>query len=363
MLSFRKMSQQDREGRELEGLAMRGTYFLGDGTFETRTMPAHPLSENEVLIQVAACGVCGTDVHIFHGDKGSAEVNPPVVLGHELAGTVVEVGAQVRGVKPGDRVAVDPNQYCGKCHYCKIGKKQLCEHLYAIGVNRDGGFAQYCYVPETQCFLLGDGVPLEHGAMAEPLACCLHGIDRAQIRAGDTVLIIGGGAIGLLMVQLAKLSGASIVLLSEPVALRREIGLEIGADAVIDPLQDDIQERIAQFTGRHGVDVVIECVGNISATAQAFAAAKRGATILLFSVPKAGATHPLSLEDVYQKELKIIGSLINPDTHQRAVDLINRGKILLTPIITHRFPLEQVKEAIQMQMSSQSIKVLVVPGM
>ena len=338
---------------------MRGTYFLGNGEFETRDMPERPLGPHDVRIQVAACGVCGTDVHIYHGDKGSAEVTPPVVLGHELAGTVTELGADVTTLQVGDHVAVDPNAYCGQCHYCRIGKKQLCTALHAIGVNENGGFAEYCTAPEAQCYRVSTDVPLEYAAMAEPLACCLHGIDRAQIRTGDTVLVIGGGAIGLLMVQLAKLSGASQVLLSEPVAARRKVGLQLGANAAIDPVHENLNERIQKLTGVDGVDVVIECVGNTIATAQAFAAAKRGTTLLLFSVPKAGATHPLSLEDVYQKELKIVGSMINPDTHQRAVDLINAGAIQLGPIITHRYPIERLKDAILMQMSSESQKVLV----
>ena len=338
---------------------MKGTYFLGNGEFETREMPEHALSGKEVLIKVAACGVCGTDVHIFHGDKGSAEVTPPVVLGHELSGTVVSVGDNVTSLTVGDHVTVDPNSYCGQCHYCRIGKKQLCTSLYAVGVNRDGGFAEYCYVPEAQCYRLNDDIPLEFGAMAEPLACCIHGIDNAEIRTGDTVLVVGGGAIGLMMVQLAKLSGASKVILSEPVEMRRRIGLQVGADAVLDPMHENLKERLRELTGESGADVVIECVGNTAATAQAFEAAKRGTTLLLFSVPKAGAIHPLSLEDVYQKELRIVGSMINPDTHQRAVNLINSGRIQLAPIITHRFPIEKLKEAILMQMSNESLKVLV----
>ena len=338
---------------------MKGTYFLGNGEFETREMPEHALSGKEVLIKVAACGVCGTDVHIFHGDKGSAEVTPPVVLGHELSGTVVSVGKNVTSLTVGDHVTVDPNSYCGQCHYCRIGKKQLCTSLYAVGVNRDGGFAEYCYVPEAQCYRLNEDIPLEFGAMAEPLACCIHGIDNAEIRTGDTVLVVGGGAIGLMMVQLAKLSGASKVILSEPVEMRRRIGLQVGADAVLDPMHENLKERLRELTGESGTDVVIECVGNTAATAQAFEAAKRGTTILLFSVPKAGAIHPLSLEDVYQKELRIVGSMINPDTHQRAVNLINSGRIQLAPIITHRFPIGKLKEAILMQMSNESLKVLV----
>lgn len=341
---------------------MKGTYFLGNQAFETRELPAHELADDEALIRVSACGVCGTDVHIYHGDKGSAEVVPPVILGHELAGVVEKIGRRVDRLQVGDHVTIDPNIYCGECHYCKNGKKQLCTHLHAIGVNRNGGFADHCYAPQAQCYRLNPDIPLEYGAMAEPLACCLHGIDRAGIKVGDTVCVIGGGAIGLIMVQLARMAGASQVVLSEPVAMRREIALTVGADHVIDPMHEPLKERLEQLLGFDGADVVIECVGNPQGTAQAFEAAKRGTTVLLFSVPKAGTAHPLSLEEVYQKELTIVGSIINPNTHQRAVDLINSGRIQLAPLITHHFPMEQVKDAILMQMSSESIKVLVGNG-
>ena len=338
---------------------MKGTYYLGNQTFELRDIPERDLKADEVLIRVAACGVCGTDIHIYHGDKGSAKVSPPVILGHEFAGVVEKVGTGVTQIAVGDHISVDPNCYCGKCHYCHIGKKQLCSDLQAIGVNQDGGFAEYCYVPQAQCYQLNPEVPLVYGAMAEPLACCLHGMDRARMRTGDTVCIIGGGAIGLMMVQLAKLSGASAVVLSEPVALRREVGLSVGADYVVDPVHEDLKTRLKELFGTSGADLVIECVGNTVATAQAFEAAKRGSTILLFSVPKAGTTHPLNLEDVYQKELTIVGSMINPDAHLRAVELINSGRIQLAPLITHCYPVEQVKEALLMQMSDDSIKVVV----
>ena len=324
-------------------------------------MPLPEIGEQDVLVRVAACGVCGTDVHIYHGSKGSTDVKPPVVLGHELAGEVEKIGSQVTTVKPGDHVTIDPNIYCGKCHFCQIGKKQMCQNLYAIGVNRDGGFAQYCVAPETQCYQLDKEVPLKYGAMTEPLACCVHGIDRAGIRQGDTVCVIGGGAIGLLMIQLAKLSGASKVILSEPVAMRREIGKKVGAWACVDPIHEDIKERLKELLGTEGVDVVIECVGTSVAAEQAFLAADRGATILLFSVPKPESIYSLHLEEVFQKELTILGSMINPDTHGRAAALINSGVLKLEPIITHSFSVEQVEEAILMQQSADSIKVIVEP--
>ena len=339
-----------------------GSYtFLGDKKFEVRDLPLPEIGEQDVLVRVAACGVCGTDVHIYHGSKGSTDVKPPVVLGHELAGEVEKIGSQVTTVKPGDHVTIDPNIYCGKCHFCQIGKKQMCQNLYAIGVNRDGGFAQYCVAPETQCYQLDKEVPLKYGAMTEPLACCVHGIDRAGIRQGDTVCVIGGGAIGLLMIQLAKLSGASKVILSEPVAMRREIGKKVGAWACVDPIHEDIKERLKELLGTEGVDVVIECVGTSVAAEQAFLAADRGATILLFSVPKPESIYSLHLEEVFQKELTILGSMINPDTHGRAAALINSGVLKLEPIITHSFSVEQVEEAILMQQSADSIKVIVEP--
>lgn len=342
---------------------MKSSYFLGNQAFEVREESLPEIGPEDVLVRVAACGVCGTDVHIFHGDKGSAEVNPPVVLGHELAGVVERTGMRVRGLRPGDHVTVDPNIYCGKCHYCRIGKKQLCTSLYAIGVNRNGGFAEYCAAPETQCYLLDPSVPLEYGAMAEPLACCIHGIDRAEIRPGDTVCVVGGGAIGLMMVQLARLAGASAVILSEPVAMRREIGLQLGADLAVDPLAENPKSFVEKHLGVPGADVVIECVGNPAASRQALGLAKRGTTVLLFSVPRAGTGVELSLEEVYQKELRIVGSLINPDTHGRAAALINSGRIRLEPILTHRYPISQVREAIFMQQSSESLKVLIRPDL
>ncbi len=340
---------------------MKATYFLGEKKFEVRELPVSEVRETDVLIRVAACGICGTDVHIYHGSKGSTDVKPPVVLGHEFAGTVEKVGDKVTSVKPGDHVTVDPNRYCGTCHFCQMGKKQMCENLYAIGVNRDGGFAEYCLVPESQCYQLDKQVPLKYGAMTEPLACCIHGIDKANIQPGQTVCVIGGGAIGLLMIQLAKISGASKVILSEPVEMRRQIGMEVGAFGTIDPIHEDIKEQLNQLLGTKGADVVIECVGTPAAAEQAFLAADKGATILLFSVPKPDSTYHLHLEDVFQKELTIVGSMINPDTHGRAAALINSGVLKLEPIITHSFPVEQVEDAILAQQSAETIKVIVEP--
>lgn len=335
---------------------MRASFFLGNETFEAREIDRPRAGKGEIVIQNMVCGVCGTDVHIYHGEPGSADVNPPVVLGHEYSGVVVEVGEGVTSLKPGDHVTVDPNIYCGKCDYCRTARKQLCETMEAIGVTQNGGFEEYSVVPEAQAFRLSPELPLEFGAMAEPVACCLHGIDRAEIREGDTVCVVGGGAIGLIMVQLSKLAGAAKVFLSEPNEKRREVGLRLGADCAVDPTAKDAAAPLLETA-----DVVIECVGNLPAVRSAFQYAKKGATIVLFSVPKVDATFELPLFDVYKKELTVKGSFVNPDTHQRAVDLLNAGKLDFSSIITHRFPLDKMADAIAMQMSDQSIKVVVCP--
>lgn len=337
---------------------MKASRFLGNKTFAVTDLPTPHAGPGELVLRNQVCGVCGTDVHIYHGEPGSADVNPPVVLGHEYSGEVVEVGEGVTGFAVGDHVTVDPNIYCGHCSYCQNGKKQLCPSMEAIGVTRDGGFAQYSRIPASQAFKLEPTVPWEAAAMAEPLACCLHGIDLAGIQVGDKVCVVGGGAIGLLMVQLAKLSGASQIVLSEPNEKRRQVGLQLGANAALDPTRPDSQEAFAQVLGG-GANVVIECVGNVPAVKSAFQFAGKGATVLLFSVPKVDATFDLPLFDVYKKELTIKGSFVNPDTHARAVALINSGKVDFDPIITHRFTLDQLPEAIAMQMSDASIKVVV----
>lgn len=337
---------------------MKASRFLGNKTFAVADLPTPHAGPGELVLRNQVCGVCGTDVHIYHGEPGSADVNPPVVLGHEYSGEVVEVGEGVTGFAVGDHVTVDPNIYCGHCAYCQNGKKQLCPSMEAIGVTRDGGFAQYSLIPASQAFKLEPTVPWEAAAMAEPLACCLHGIDLAGIQVGDKVCVVGGGAIGLLMVQLAKLSGASQIVLSEPNEKRRQVGLQLGANAALDPTRPDSQEVFAQVLDG-GANVVIECVGNVPAVKSAFQFAGKGATVLLFSVPKVDATFDLPLFDVYKKELTIKGSFVNPDTHARAVALINSGKVDFGPIITHRFTLDQLPEAIAMQMSDASIKVVV----
>lgn len=337
---------------------MKAAVFQGKEKIVIQERPIPELRDDEVLIRVAACGVCGTDVHIYAGEKGSAQVNPPVILGHEFAGTVAAVGKAVEAWKTGDRVAVDPNIYCGKCAMCHSGKKNLCQSLSAVGVTRDGGFAEYCVVPQTQCHRLNEDIDLAWGAMSEPLSCCLHGIEMAAVRPGDNVFIIGGGAIGLLMLQLARLAGAATVAVSEPVEMRRNVAGKLRADYVFDPLTESPGEAYRQKLGG-GADVVIECAGVKAAVKQVFEVAGKGARIVFFSVPAPEAKVELPLFELYQKEWHICGSFINPDTFAAAVNLINHHKISFRQIITHTYAMEELEQAILTQAGRDSLKVIV----
>ncbi|MEA5014893.1 MAG: zinc-dependent alcohol dehydrogenase family protein [Candidatus Limiplasma sp.] len=339
---------------------MKGTYYTGLQSLETRDLVLPPLGEKDILVRNEACGVCGTDIHIYHGEPGSAQVTPPVILGHEYAGIVEQVGAQVENIQPGMRVSIDPNLYCGLCAPCRKGKKHLCENMSAIGVTRDGGFAQYSMVPASQAYPVSPALDAESAACAEPLSCCIHGMDLAGIRSGDTVLVIGGGFIGLLMVQLARLAGASKVILSEPKSTRRAVAQQLGCHHLIDPVQEDFLALLNQYTGGQGADVVLECAGAPKASLQAVQGAAKGATILLFSVPAPQAALQLSLYDVFKKELVIKGSFVNPDTFSRAIALLESQQIVTKPLITDRYPVEELEAAIAMQTSDESIKVMVV---
>jgi len=339
---------------------MKAAVFYGTQDLRIQDFEPRKPCSGEVLLKVHACGICGTDVHIYEGAEGSAAVVPPVILGHEFAGEVCESGDDVKDIKIGDRVCVDPNIYCGKCQYCRNGKAHLCERLIAIGVTIDGGFAEYCIVPEAQVHKLPANVSYEEGALSEPIACCLHGADLSGINPGDTVLIIGAGTVGLIMLQLAKIAGAARLILSEPVKEKRELALTLGADIVIDPIHQNFEATIKSQTDR-GIDIAIECVGIKQTMEQAIQSTGKGGTVMMFGLTPPDCEIPLKPFDVFRRELTIKSSFINPFTQSRAVELLGSGRVKVDDLISDVVPLDNIVEVFEKENFRKKGKVVVKP--
>ena len=335
---------------------MRAAVFYGIGDLRIEERPIPGVGTKQVLVKVAACGICGTDRHIFHGEFDTV---PPVVIGHEYAGVVVEVGSGVTGLQVGDHIALDPNMSCGICRPCRRGQVHLCENLTAVGVNFDGGFAEYSLVPRSQCYLLPPQTSLLEGSLTEPLACCLRGIEQAHVCPGDSVVVIGGGAIGQILAQLARMNGAGRLVLSDPIPARRAMALQLGyVDAVVDPMHEDPLQADGALAG--GADIVLEAVGSVATAQQAVAWAAAGATIVWFGVTPPGQMASVEPNLVFRRELTIRGARINPFTHSRAVAMLGSGRLKLQPLITRQISLEELPAALQIP-PGQDTKTVVVP--
>ncbi len=278
---------------------MKAAVFMGAGDIRVTEVPKPVPGPGDVLVKVAACGICGTDVHIFSGEEGAAKTVPPTILGHEFAGVIEAAGGDVTDFQVGDRVCVDPNDMCGACVPCKSGQGHYCTGMVGYGTTADGGFARYCRVPARQVCRLAESVPFEVGCLAEPVSCCLHGIDMCIIRPGAEVLVIGGGAIGQIMVQLARLSGAAAVVLSEPVEKKRALALSLGASHVIDPAAADPAAQLARLG--LSPDVVIECAGRKETMCDAIRLAANRATVMLFGLGRPDDEIPVKPFQLFRK--------------------------------------------------------------
>lgn len=322
---------------------MRAAVFCKKHDLKIEEIDMPTVGPEDVLVKVMACGICGTDVHIFHGDEGAAATPAGTVLGHEFAGIVEQVGVNVKGIVVGDRVCVDPNKLCNECDYCRSGIGHYCEHMVGIGTTVHGGFSQYCAVPQSQVYKIADSTTYEMAAMAEPVACCVHGIDMCNISCGDTVAIIGGGMIGMIMLQLAKLSGAGKLILIEPVAEKRALAKKLGADLCIDPMGEDVKEVLVKNSIQR-ISTVIECVGKIKTIQQAIEIAGKKSTVMMFGLTAPQEELSIRPFELFKKEIVLKASYINPYTQSRALALIDSGKIDVTSMVYGREPLERLPE-------------------
>ena len=317
---------------EERGIKMKAAVFYKKHDLKIEEIKKPEPGPGEVLIKVMACGICGTDVHIFEGDEGAAATPAGTVLGHEFSGIIEKAGDGVTEFKAGDRVTVDPNKLCGKCSYCRSGIGHFCENIIGIGTTVNGGFSEYCAVPESQVYKIADTTSFSEAAMCEPVACCLHGIGLCGITSGDTVAVIGCGMIGMIMIQLAKISGAAKIIAIEPDEKKLKKAKELGADIVIDPVKEDAGEVIKS----HGIDrvaVVIECVGKPGTMEEAIRLAGKKSTVMFFGLTAPGDTIKVKPFELFKKEITIKASYINPYTQGRALALIDGKRIDVSSMV------------------------------
>lgn len=324
---------------------MKAAVFFGKHDLRVTETDIPPVKEKQVRVRVKYCGVCGTDYHIYNGDAGAAEVTPPVIIGHEFSGIVDAVGPGVKSVKVGDKVAVDPNDMCGECYFCRNGQAHFCRNFKGYGTTDNGGFAEYVIVPEKQVYKVPDSMPLQTAALAETVSCCVHGIDLCNLKPGQNVLIIGCGPIGALMLQLAKSAGAGRIIVSEIVKEKRELALKYGADVVVDPVNEDLAAVLKE--NAENVDCVIECAGTVYTAEQAINLAGKGAVVMLFGLTSPGDFIKIRPYDIFQKEITIRSSFINPYTFNRAINLLATGRVRTDGIISDIIPIDEISRVFE----------------
>lgn len=331
---------------------MKAAVLRSISNIEIEDYSLRTLKQNELLIKVANCGVCGTDRHIF---EGKAPSKIPVILGHEYSGIVVEKSKNENRFSIGDKVAINPNIHCGECTYCRRRKIHFCKNLKALGVTLNGGFSEYSIVPSSQVYLLPKELDLKIAAFAEPVSCCLRGIQLAEIKLAETIVIVGGGSIGLIMLQLAKLSGAAKVILIEPIKFKRDLGLKLGADFCLDPNQKNFRELYNDIT-LFSVDVIIECVGREDTVELSINLASKGSRVVIFGLAPDHHNLTVNLQYLFYNEIKIINSFLNPFLFNDAIELINNRKLKLHSLISKQIPLEEIKEVFSINNNSRAVK-------
>jgi len=333
---------------------MRAVVIEAPGQISVQTVPDPEPGPNDVIVRVGACGLCGSDLRILDGK--SPIVTFPVVPGHELAGEIAEVGADVRGVRIGDRVAADPSLPCMRCAPCRRGQPNLCRDFGVIGATTAGAFAEYVRVPSQNIFLLPDALDYSLAALAEPFACVVHGIERVAPRPGHALLIVGAGAIGLMLLQVALRSGAATVAIAEPHPGRRQAAMRFGATSVHASAAEACGER------GDGFDCVIDATGVPAAIEDGLRAVAAGGTLLLFGVASADEVVAMSPYRIYRDEIRILGSMSVAHAMPAAIALLTSGAVDLDGIVTHTFGLDGFEDAVSLLRSGTTLKAQAMPG-
>jgi L-iditol 2-dehydrogenase len=327
-------------------------------------VPEPTVQPDDVLIQVKACGICGSDIHGMDGSTGRRI--PPLIMGHEAAGIIVEVGSNVKDFQPGERVTFDSTVYCGSCFYCRRGDINLCDHRRVLGVacdeyRQNGAFAEYVAVPQHILYRLPVGVSFEQAAMVEPCSIALHAVGRMTISLNDTAVVVGAGMIGLLVVQALRAAGCGKIIAIDIEAEKLDLARQLGADAVLDSNQTDVLSKIDQLTNKRGADVVIEAVG-ITATVQtALASVRKGGALTV--IGNLSPTVEIPLQRLVSREIAMYGSCASRGDYPACLDMIARGTIDVNPLISAVGPLSEGTTWFQRLYQGEKglLKVILVP--
>lgn len=349
---------------------MKAAVWYGQKDVRVVDVPEPKISHGTVKIKVAYCGICGSDLHEYL--KGPVLIPskphpltgkmPPLTLGHEFSGQVVEVGEGVTRFNKGERVTVDACLVCHECHWCKKAQYNLCAKLGSTGLCQDGAFAEYVVVPDYTCYKIPQEMSDEAGAFVEPLAVATHAVKRGKIVPGDIVAIVGGGPIGLLVMQVAKASGASKVFVVEPMESRRKLAYELGATKVYDPAQGDAGKMIHQDTDGLRADLVFECVGKAETVDTAIKLSGKGARIVIVGIFSAPVQFHFARMQAHEKEL--IGSSAYPNEFPAAISFLADGRVNIKPLITGKIKLGDIIEKGFNELIShpeKNMKILVSP--
>lgn len=321
---------------------MKALVLTAHNQFEYKEVAQPAPGPDEVLIEVKACGICGSDVHGMDGSTGRRI--PPLIMGHEAAGVIVEGGQEVRSWFPGDRVTFDSTIYCGRCDDCRQGQSNLCEHRQVLGVSckeyrRDGAFADYVVVPERILYRLPEGLSFEHAAMVEAVSIAAHAVRRAAVKETDTVVVVGTGMIGLLVVQALRLAGCRRILAVDKDLGRLEMALELGADEKIEARGTDVAEAVREMTGGKGADSAIEVVGLSESVKAAIASVRKGGRLTL--VGNLSPMVELPLQSVVTNELELSGSCASSGEYPACLEWMATGAIEVAPLISAVVPLAE----------------------
>jgi 2-desacetyl-2-hydroxyethyl bacteriochlorophyllide A dehydrogenase len=319
------------------------------------SVPSPEPGPTDAVIRVKAAGLCGTDYRIWTGER---PVQYPRVMGHEFVGTVAAVGGEVGNLPLGQMVAVEPNYSCGRCPLCREGNRNLCLSRVAVGIDVDGGFAEQATVPARCCWPAPDGLSDERLLLAEPLAVVVRAVGRGAPAPGETAAVLGLGSLGLLAVQVLKARGARVLAVARSTR-RLSLARELGADAVALSGADDDTGAARAFSGREGVDLVVETAGTAAAVEQAVSLCRPGGRVVLTGLPHEATA--LNFFWVVRRELRIIGSMIYQDEFPEAMRLLATGAVRVDRLLSRTFPLGRIDEAFEAHRSPDSIKVAVIP--